>query len=182
MPMNQQEQNIRTYLTLWKISSRDSFIRRFKEPFLLQVWTAQSETDIAQFSFPTAVGVGGPSADTGAIGADGGESTLVFRVVKKPGTAYAGMVTIGRTANNDIVLAYQEVSKFHGYFSKDSDSEKYYLTDASSTNGTFVNGCPLTPREKCEVGEGDTICFGGALAVTLHSSGAFFDVLTNLAG
>ncbi len=179
MPMSQQDKNIQTYLTLRKITSRDSFIRRFKEPFLVQVWTAQSEADMPQAAFST-VRAGPPPPETIAIDIDGRKSRVVFRVAKSPGTAYAGMVTVGRVATNDIVLDYGAMSKFHAYFSKDSGSGKYYLTDANSTNGTFVNGSRLAPRQKCEVAEGDTICFARVLEATFRSPGAFFDFLTTL--
>jgi hypothetical protein len=48
-------------------------------------------------------------------------------------------VTVGRTPNNDIVVPDVSVSRFHAYLKKDEDGV-FWLQDATSTNGTTVNG------------------------------------------
>ena len=48
------------------------------------------------------------------------------------------IVTVGRTKNNDIVLADISISKFHAFFKE--EGAKLSLTDGESRNGTFVDG------------------------------------------
>lgn len=49
-----------------------------------------------------------------------------------------GLVTVGRTGENDIHIQDDSVSKRHGILVRDGDD--YQLHDFNSTNGTFVNG------------------------------------------
>lgn len=84
----------------------------------------------------------------------------VLRVEKRPGGIFKDRVSVGRTRNNDLQLDYPKVSKFHAYFSWAPDRETFYLTDAGSTNGTFVNGHRLAAREPVEVTERSIVSFG----------------------
>src|SRR5688572_28096960 len=40
----------------------------------------------------------------------------VFPLVKKRGAPFADMITVGRTANNDVVIDDVTVSRFHAFF------------------------------------------------------------------
>ncbi|MCA8997479.1 MAG: FHA domain-containing protein [Planctomycetaceae bacterium] len=53
-------------------------------------------------------------------------------------------LTIGREEDNDIQLNDERVSRFHAKIQ--TDGEKFILTDLQSTNGTRVNGHPVTMR------------------------------------
>lgn len=48
------------------------------------------------------------------------------------------IVTVGRTKNNDIVLADISISKFHAFFKEEAG--RLSITDGESRNGTFVDG------------------------------------------
>jgi hypothetical protein len=67
------------------------------------------------------------------------------------------ITTIGRAADNDIVLIGQRVSKHHAEVQQ--DGEQYMLRDLASTNGTFVNGQrlrtpqPLKRRDLLDIGD-----------------------------
>ena len=71
---------------------------------------------------------------------------------------YRGQVTIGRGADNDIVLPVSQVSRQHASIQCDRDGCR--ITDGGSTNGTFVNGFrlpagtpwPLQPDDVLAVG------------------------------
>jgi pSer/pThr/pTyr-binding forkhead associated (FHA) protein len=49
------------------------------------------------------------------------------------------VIKIGRAEDNHIVCAHQTVNKYHAELFVDADGD-VFLTDLSSTNGSFVNG------------------------------------------
>jgi hypothetical protein len=76
--------------------------------------------------------------------------------------------TIGRAPMNHIVIDNPAVSAQHAIIAKLADS--YRLQDLHSTNGTRVNGIPIT---EVELKDGDKILFGSVIAVfTGDSRGA----------
>ena len=80
-------------------------------------------------------------------------------VAKRPGgNPFTNMITIGRAANNDIVLPESSVSKFHAFL-RPSD-EGLLLVDANSRNGSFVNGVRLDPQRAQRLEVGDAIRLG----------------------
>jgi hypothetical protein len=67
-----------------------------------------------------------------------GDNLFVHSLRKRDGAnPFAGMITIGRATNNDIVLEDPGVSKFHAYARAVGGS--WMLTDAGSLNGTWVD-------------------------------------------
>jgi pSer/pThr/pTyr-binding forkhead associated (FHA) protein len=66
-----------------------------------------------------------------------GLSQLVYRL-RRTGRSAGHLVTLGRTANNDVVVPDLSVSRFHA-FAKEIDGGRITLQDAGSTNGTTVN-------------------------------------------
>ena len=70
-------------------------------------------------------------------------------LIRKPVT------TVGRALDNDVVLDSGEVSRHHARFEY-ADGEMR-LVDLGSTNGTRINGRPITNER---VGPGDEITFG----------------------
>lgn len=53
-------------------------------------------------------------------------------------------LTIGRGSENDLVLAYEPVSRVHAQIS--FDRGYYYVIDLNSANGTFLNNVRLPPQ------------------------------------
>jgi hypothetical protein len=96
----------------------------------------------------------------------------VFEVGKRGdlSSAYPNRISIGRASNKDIVLRHTSVSKFHAWFGVD-DSGDLYLTDAGSTNHTFVNGKPLDPRAPEPVPPGTLVRFGSIDALVADAPG-----------
>jgi pSer/pThr/pTyr-binding forkhead associated (FHA) protein len=70
------------------------------------------------------------------------------------------VTTIGRASLNHIVIDDPTVSAQHAIIAKSVDS--YRLQDLHSTNGTRVNGLPVT---EVELKDGDKILFGSVVAV-----------------
>ncbi len=104
----------------------------------------------------------------------------VYRLVKAGSNAFRGMITVGRTTNNDIVIDSKAVSKFHAYFSLNPTTGACAVTDAASTNGTFVNGTKLTPRNPCSLDDADEVSFSRKLTFAHYSPGGWYRVLGSL--
>jgi hypothetical protein len=85
-------------------------------------------------------------------------------ICKRPGNPFAHLISVGRSASNDVAISVDSVSKVHGYFAR--DGEIWSFTDHSSTNGSLLNDKPLESGEKSELKDGDFIQLG--LEVTLE--------------
>ncbi|TAG87590.1 MAG: FHA domain-containing protein, partial [Bacteroidetes bacterium] len=66
-------------------------------------------------------------------------------------------MTIGRAANNDIIIPEQTVSSHHATLTIENGN--FFISDINSTNGTFVNG---TRIDKKMLKGGDLLKLGGA--------------------
>ncbi len=95
---------------------------------------------------------------------------------KRPGNPYAHLVSIGRSASNDIAIAVDSVSKVHGYFALDGDS--WSFTDHSSTNGSLLNDEPLQAGEKYPLADGDFLQLGLEVTLEYFTPGRLYDRLT----
>jgi len=99
-----------------------------------------------------------------------------------PGPSRAGVVRIGRSASNDIVLEDLQVSRQHAELVRDGDGA-WELVDLGSHNGTFVNGSRIT---RARLTEDDLVSFagrrmrftGGALAVHVDAEATSLEALS----
>ena len=66
------------------------------------------------------------------------EPLPIVPLCKKLGTPFVDLITVGRAANNDICLSDASVSSFQAFFRPRAGL--WYLCDASSTNGTKIDG------------------------------------------
>ncbi len=108
------------------------------------------------------------------------KSTAILRylgklafIAKRPGNPYAHLISVGRSANNDITIAVDSVSKVHGYLVRDGGG--WAFTDHGSTNGTGLNGNELTPGEKSRLFDGSVLRLGVEAMVEYVSPGALYD-------
>lgn len=155
-------------------ATEEQFAQRFPHPFLVQRGGEEDADGAAEYGTqiirrPGSAGVGGSMV--------GREKRRVYRVAKKEGGAFAQMITVGRTPNNDVALIHPSVSKFHAHLQKTTDPNVYFISDAGSTNGTLVNGIRLEPSEKKELQDGDRVSFGGELQYVYHTAPGFFRFL-----
>jgi pSer/pThr/pTyr-binding forkhead associated (FHA) protein len=67
---------------------------------------------------------------------------VFFHVEKNVMNAFADEVTLGRTANNDIAIEDNSVSRFHAYFVRTKNG--WSLVDAKSSGGTWLEGKRLS--------------------------------------
>jgi pSer/pThr/pTyr-binding forkhead associated (FHA) protein len=102
--------------------------------------------------------------------------------VRKSIETFPNMITVGRTANNDLVVPDVSISKFHAFFRDlgDSRGPRFDLTDAGSKNGTWVSGAPLAPRgEAAPVRLRDRIRFG-RIEFTVVDAGVCWDTIDRM--
>jgi hypothetical protein len=69
-----------------------------------------------------------------------------FPLAKKPGASFPDRITIGRTPNNDVVIADTSVSRLHAYVRKDGTG--WVVADAGSKNGSWLRGETLEARRE----------------------------------
>lgn len=121
-----------------------SFRRTVVTPVL--VWEAPPETPEEPLLFSTRAGQMAKRPRRGA--------PMFFFVQKSVKNAFADEVTLGRTANNDISVEDNSVSRFHAYFARTKKGASWSLVDAKSTAGTFLAGKQLEPRTPMPVSSG----------------------------
>lgn len=103
-----------------------------------------------------------------------GAELAVAPISKRPGAnGFPGMVTIGRTPNNDVWLPSPGVSKFHAYVTLQSGMP--CLVDANSVTGTFYGDQRLLPNMRVPLHSGARVQFGGIVG-TFLSAADFYDL------
>jgi hypothetical protein len=88
---------------------------------------------------------------------------LIFEVRKVEHARPSGLafgITLGRAANNDIMLDDSTVSRFHASFQQEERTGVWYLNDAESQNGSFVEGARVSPRLPAPLTSGASLGFG----------------------
>ncbi|RMG10686.1 MAG: FHA domain-containing protein [Planctomycetota bacterium] len=85
---------------------------------------------------------------------------------------FAGMITLGRAENNDLVLLPSAVSKMHAIFYRLGDS--WQVEDRGSTNGTCLDGVRLPPQEKRLLEDGALLRFGEVVSARFFSARSFY--------
>jgi len=90
------------------------------------------------------------------------DEARVLPIRKADRNSFAHMITVGRAANNDVVVEHTAVSKFHAYFQRGPAGE-LTIQDADSSNGTSVEGVQLEARSPVRVQSGTVVVLGGAV-------------------
>jgi pSer/pThr/pTyr-binding forkhead associated (FHA) protein len=83
---------------------------------------------------------------------------LVVLEGAKPGHVFTlsePRTSIGRRADNDLILESKAVSKRHAVVGREDPC--FFVEDQDSTNGVLVNGVRLKPEERRTLCHGDTI-------------------------
>lgn len=129
---------ISCYLKRLSETSREEFLATLTDPvFLVEPYIAPDDT-----GFQTLMGIKGKANEHG-----------VAVIAKREGAnAFSDMITIGRAGNNDIVIRYRGISKFHAYVPTNSDPQE--IVDANSTNGSFVENDELEANVGVELKPG----------------------------
>ena len=67
-------------------------------------------------------------------------------------------IVIGRSPQSDIVIADSDVSRSHSQIVETTAG--FFVSDMDSTNGTYLNGVPLQPKQMFELKSNDQINLG----------------------
>jgi hypothetical protein len=98
----------------------------------------------------------------------------VYPLIKKPAAAFPELITIGRTVNNDVVLANHSISRLHLYVTH--RDEQWWIADAGSKNGSWLAGQKLHPRREMKLTPTSHVRVG-ELFLTFHLANDAYEVL-----
>jgi hypothetical protein len=93
---------------------------------------------------------------------------IPFRKPVASESRYPKRISIGRSADKDIVLRHNTVSKFHAWFELAIEGT-YHVADAGSRNGTRLNGRNVVAGPM-PIAPGDTLRFGSVEALVCSPS------------
>ncbi len=82
----------------------------------------------------------------------------VYPLAKKPGASFPDRITIGRTANNDVVVADSSISRLHAYVKR--TGADWVVADGGSKNGSWLKGAALVPRKEQPLASRALLRFG----------------------
>ena len=88
--------------------------------------------------------------------------SLLAYPIRRTERSVGHLVTLGRTANNDVVIPDISVSRFHA-FAKEAEAGGLVIQDAGSTNGTMVNSDSVPSQghgPAMELKTGDSVRLG----------------------
>jgi hypothetical protein len=152
--------------------SRQQFVTQFPEPLLVG-------HSVHELAGHTTLPVPSVSWEDTAVASNFGAAQLATLVcsLRKVQKIFPRMITVGRTSNSDLVIPDDSVSKLHAFFQRLGDSNVFGLTDAESTNGTFLNDVRLTAHATpVAAPPGSRVRFG-RIALTVMEGAAFWDSL-----
>jgi hypothetical protein len=98
----------------------------------------------------------------------------LYPLVKKPGASFPDRITIGRTPNNDVVIADGSVSRLHAYLR--AGGPGWLVADAGSKNGSWLDDAALEPRKETRLAPGAQLRLGD-VRLSFWLSADLFDML-----
>ena len=104
----------------------------------------------------------------------GGGEPMAVVIEKTKDNAFQRRITIGRTANNDIILDDTSVSRFHAWI--EQTTTDWVLVDAGSRNGSTVAGRKMVAKTPSVLTNGLVLRIG-ALQLTYYTAQGFLDML-----
>jgi ABC-type multidrug transport system ATPase subunit/pSer/pThr/pTyr-binding forkhead associated (FHA) protein len=90
------------------------------------------------------------------------------------GDVQAGVISIGRTPENKIVVAHPQVSSHHAQIT--TSGGQIFLEDLRSANGTYVRGQRIPPGAKVPVQNGEKV-YIGPMPLVIHIAGQQVNVV-----
>jgi hypothetical protein len=150
------------FLERTRLMSREEFLGQVTVPHLFLAAMPLVEEGAAKFR----------TAGFSALMIESDGKPVLFPLEKQADNAFAGMITLGRARNNDVVLGHAGVSKFHGYFRRVGDA--WSVCDADSSFGIYVDGARIEPQTSQPVVAGTRVC----VAADESGKGLQFEFLT----
>src|SRR5262249_55961303 len=83
---------------------------------------------------------------------------VLYPLTKKPGASFPDRITVGRTPNNDLVIAETSISRFHAYVRREGN--QWVVADAGSKNGSWLDGDALVARKERPLASHATVRLG----------------------
>jgi hypothetical protein len=153
-------------------TERSAFIRSHQHPFLVvsvpdeagDGWRAFRTTQFTPKQVQTPMPVSA-------------SDYRLLRIVKTSRNPWADRISIGRAANNDLVVRDPSVSKLHAHLRLEPD--KATVADSGSRNGTTVNGRPVKDHEAVSLVPGDELQLG-SVNMVFHDAAGLYDFLRGL--
>ena len=138
----------------------------------LLVQIAQAVAGVAPGGAAQAGAAHGVPLDTGGNGGSRKHRTVIGELSLE--TLNTSVITIGRTPDNQIVVAHPQVSSRHAQIVK--NGEQLFLEDLRSANGTFVRGQRLESGQKVPIANGEKV-FIGPMPLLIHIAGQQVNVV-----
>jgi hypothetical protein len=170
--MDQNFQDIKTFWLGNKYLSKSAFVKAHPYPFLVDSGQTRIGRPVKDFETIASYGEADREAFRQMVHVN--MESRIFRIMKKGDTGFPNKITVGRSANNDIVIEHGSISKFHAFFSLNDLNYNYEFTDVNSMNGTKINGRLLTAMKKTEIQNSDVITFGEELTFLFLQSRDLF--------
>lgn len=169
------------YIKILEDTSLADFLDRYPRGFLVERFEMDFDGDVIfQFSTKQIDVPGVLNALSNDLADTDFLKARVIEISKKKIGNNEGIINIGRSPNNDIVLYNKAVSKSHALIHFPSDDGPAHLTDLQSTNYTFLNNEKISPYMMLELTDGDEISFGPQTKVFYFSTKTFYDFVTSL--
>lgn len=146
-------ETLRDWVGRWDQLGPEVFASAHPSPFLLRLSRSEEESGSAGEDKRFLTMAVGKSMQTRADPLE----LPAYEVKKAEGNVFGMMITIGRAANNDVVVDASSVSKFHAYFEQKDGG--WAVRDANSSNGTFANGKEVGTNESTGLGDGIEVKF-----------------------
>ena len=132
---------------------RDEFLAAAAPAALLRIWpeAARARYGGAEATLTLDDDSDAAAADLGAtlprsLEPGAAIEVEIYPLLKKPGASFPDRITIGRTANNDVVIADGSVSRLHAYVRRAGNGG--LVADAGSKNGSWLSGSQLEARRE----------------------------------
>jgi hypothetical protein len=107
-----------------------------------------------------------------------GGRTFLALPLRKATDTFPQMITVGRTANNDLVIPDSSISTVHAIFMQ--TARGFELADVGSKNGTSAAGEPLPPRGAAHLIKlGERLRFG-RIEFTVVDAGSCWDTVDRM--
>ena len=83
--------------------------------------------------------------------------SVVVPLLKSERNPFAGVISVGRRADNDVVLLGAGISKLHALFRQTADG--WSIKDSGSRNGTYLNHLRMDAHQELPLRSGDELKF-----------------------
>jgi len=136
----------------------EGFCAQHPNPFLIRLDERGGRDEPVPWAFKTPPR-GPQGTQQRIIAPAAGPAAHVYELIKSSGKGARDTITVGRTDDNDVVIAEMSISRTHASL-KTGSPTNWVLVDGGSSNGTRLNGIRVSAGEPTLLSSGDVISFG----------------------